>query len=95
MRRSRLLHLVRVLRVLMVALALSAAGRVNAADEPQTTTDQTVTPAQEERAIEHLNKWINAPSPDDPTAEDTRERALDLPGDEEGASDLDRLDENE
>jgi hypothetical protein len=76
----------------MVALGIvmSALG-ASAGDEVEPTRGQTVTPAQEERAVEHWNKYINEPRAGDPSPEDARDRALQIPGDEHDESDVDRL----
>jgi hypothetical protein len=91
MKRCRPWQWIRALTVVMAVVALSAVAPAGAGDEPQAPTGGIVTPAEEERAIEHWNKWINAPGPDDPSKADQREGALELPGDADSESDLDRF----
>ena len=78
-------------RVMMVALALAAVPRAKAGDEAQAPAGETPTPAQEDRAVERLNKWINAPGANDPSVADEKEEAGELPGDADEESDVDRF----
>ena len=55
----------------------------------------TITPETEAQAIKHWNEWINAPGPNDPTPEELHEQAVEVPGDEDGESELDRLNQYE
>ena len=75
----------------VLVLALSPATWATAADEPQAPAGDTPTPAQEDRAIERLNKWINAPGANDPSVADEKEEAGELPGDADEESDVDRF----
>ncbi len=87
--------MLRSICALVVALVLSAVAAGASDDDAPSAAGETVSPAQEERAIEHWNKWINEPKPGDPSPADARQRALELPGDEDAESDVDRFEDFE